>query len=159
MYSKSIILVRKPLQAMAAEFFKDKEWDVEKQFSVQKYTNSFRDYAMSNIDQWITLYKQVADKCSKTKCQIVFYEDLEKNVIDEMTIVLKFLGFNMNLPIENCLKSIVGVEMLNAELIKAVESMFSKEELEYFKDIYNFFKPTLRRNNLRKQIRTLDAWI
>ena len=104
-------------------------------------------FVLSNIETWTRLHAEIVEKCSKFKCHVVFYEDLQKNMIDEMTIILNYIGFDMNAAIEKCLTS-CGTGKFKRKtkpkkLLDKIYSLFTKQQLEYFDTLYTNYRNKL----------------
>ena len=154
-YSKSIILIRDPLDASIAEFNRLYCWDLVKDKDFRNYApiEAYEKYNISEFvkymtNNWISLHQQILERCSREKCHIVFYEDMQRNVIEAMRGVLSFIGFEMIPKIEACIKSnMVGNFKRKSRPVlekKAIYQMFSKEDLEYFENVYVSHKKSLK---------------
>ena len=106
------MLIRNPLDAAMAEFNRKYCWRFEenkiKDFScfasVEAFkTQNFTVFVSRSVINWVKLHDQMLKLCTKGKCHFVFYEELRNDLINEMTTVLKFLGFEMNYATETCL--------------------------------------------------------
>jgi len=67
------------------------------------HENSFREFAAYQIKKWKELYDSLLKNCSPNQCLLIVYEDLKKNIIDEMSKVLDFLGMKMTPQVKKCL--------------------------------------------------------
>ena len=68
------------------------------------HEKSFRAFAAYQFKKWKELYDSLLKDCSPNQCLLIVYEDLKTNVIDEMSLVMDFLGMKMTPEVKKCLQ-------------------------------------------------------
>ena len=81
-------------------YFEKKIWELRE---VNDHEKSFREFAAYQIKKWKELYDNLLKNCSPNQCLLIVYEDIKKNIIDEMSKVMDFLGMKMTPQIKKCL--------------------------------------------------------
>ena len=100
--------------------------------------------------------ENLLDYCNPKKCLFVFFEDLQKDLISEMTVVLKFLGFDMNSGTESCLLSFTNDNFKRERRpdfeIKEILKMFTSEEIHSFEMAYMKIKNGLKFEAVKQKV-------
>ena len=155
--ANNIMLIRDPLGAAMSEFNRKYCWHYEanniKDFSclapLEAFkTHNFTEYVKWSVNNWVKLHDKMLEKCSMGKCHFVLYEDLKNDLINEMTTVLKILGFKMNYNTERCLlENAIGnfkcLKRSDSEM-RIIYDMFTTEQMNHFQNLYVMYSTKLK---------------
>ena len=158
-------MVRNPIDALIAEFNRIYAWysqsngvkNLQGYAPIELFKEKFaKELVQKEIDNWNDFHQNLLDFCNPKKCLFVFFEDLQKDLISEMTVVLRFLGFDMKSGMESCLLSFTNDNFKRERRpdfeIKEILKMFTSEEIHSFEMAYMKIKNGLKFEAVKQKV-------
>ena len=116
----------------------------------------------SELKIWMEFHDEILEKCT-SNCHIVLYDNIKRNIIPEMTKILKFLGFEMTEEIKNCLlspgtKGKFKRKKRPKEEIESIYGLFPEANLTSYKNVYNnYIEKLTKLEKLNKEAKCLSS--
>ena len=112
-----------------------------------------QDGKVSGIQSWVDFHETILEEFSQN-IHIVQFENLEHNLVEEMSKLLKFIGHDMTNEIKTCILAdsnhAYKRKARPKEEIEMIYSLFSNEELKKTDNLYLNYLNKLTRNPMRK---------
>ena len=158
-FDKNVVIIRHPLDASISYFNGHLKPDsyslrIDKRgrkvfghtFPVEMYESEhfIEKFYKLYLGNWIEFHDKILRHCSEN-CLFVFYEEMKKDMVNQMTKILIFLGYKEpTYDVKGCLmlnsRGNFKKEQRSIEDVQKIHNLFSKEQMQEIDDVFERYK-------------------